>query len=355
MKGALILAAIGALLLGVVVATWSAMRWASAESARGGADRGAPLEAATVEEHLGWKIPLDLHFVDTQGRRARLGSFMGLPDLTGRDAAEAPLAGVATAGGGAQGSGAAGGATAGGQVPLVLVLAYFNCRTLCNLVLQGTARTLAELELLPGEEYRVLTVSIDPRDAPADAREKQAEILALLPGRVIEARGGAEATAASRLQVMDSAAAAASTTTSEQTSANPTSTAWEFLVGEEAEIRELAESLGFGYRYDAATDQFSHPAVIFVLTPAGGISSYIYGIEPEPVEVAAALREAAVGGTRSTLQRILLRCYHYIPALRRYAGLVRWLLRACGALTLVGFGTLLWRTTARGSRHEVAA
>lgn len=302
MRGAGILAAIGALLMAVGFGTWGAMRWALAEDARR-AGEGTPLEAATVEEHLGWKIPLDLHFTDTEGRRERLGAFMGLLSAEG-----VPLAGTRSEGVAAVASTDAAPGASGR--PLLLVLAYFNCRTLCNLVLQGTARTLAELESRPGTDYRVLTVSIDPRDSPLDARQKRAEL------------GAPD---------------------------------WTFLVGEEAEIREVASSLGFGYRYDEATDQFSHPAVIFALTPAGGISSYIYGIDPEPGEVAASLREAAVGGTRTTLQRILLRCYHYVPALRRYAGLVRWLLRACGALTLLGFGALVWRLIRRVPRREVAA
>jgi protein SCO1/2 len=293
MRGAAILAGIGALLLGVVVATWAAVRWAAAESARAGAE-GTPLETATVEEHLGWKVPLDLHFVDTEGQRDRLGAFMGaLPGDVLPAVAASPVAGEAPELDG---------------LPVLLVLAYFNCRTLCNLVLQGTARSLAGVDLRPGVDYRVVTVSIDPRDTPLAAREKRAEL------------------------------------------SDPD---WTFLVGSEAEIRELAESLGYGYSYDPRTDQFSHPAVVFALTPAGGISSYIYGIEPEPEEVEAALSAAAVGGTRSTLQRILLRCYHYIPALRRYAGLVRWLLRAGGALTLLGFGSLLGWSIVRVRRREV--
>lgn len=300
MRGVGILAAIGALLMAVGLGTWAAMRWALAEDARR-AGEGTPLEAATVEEHLGWKIPLDLHFTDTDGRRERLGAFSGALSAEEVTLAETRAASADAA--------PAAAPVASGR-PILLVLAYFNCRTLCNLVLQGTARALAELESRSGANYRVLTVSIDPRDTPLDARQKQAEL------------GAPD---------------------------------WTFLVGEEAEIRELASSLGFGYRYDEATDQFSHPAVIFALTPAGGISSYIYGIDPEPAEVAASLREAAVGGTRTTLQRILLRCYHYIPALRRYAGLVRWLLRACGALTLLGFGTLVWRLIRRMPRREVAA
>lgn len=279
MKGAAILLGIFVLLGGIAIGTWAATNWVRGEAARRLAV-ATPLEAASVVERLGRKVPLDLYFVDPEGRRERLGTFMG---SFGAD---------------------------GEPRPVLLILAYFNCRTLCNLVLQGTARTLAGLELRAGEDYRVVTVSIDPRDAPLDSRQKQGEI------------GAAD---------------------------------WVFLVGEEGEIRELAESLGFGYRYDEATDQFSHPAVIFALTPAGSISSYIYGIDPEPAEVESALREAAVGGTRTTLQRVLLRCYHYIPALRRYEGMVRWGLRAGGTLTLVGFGTLLVRLIRRAPRREVAA
>lgn len=282
MKGAAILALIGAGLFGVVVGTLAAMRWAQGAAARVEA-RDTPFAGATVEEHLGRKVPLDLHFVDTSGRRARLGTFMGVLSDEGPLPAEVDPS------------------------PFLLVLAYFNCRTLCNLVLQGTARTLAELELRSGVDYRVFTVSIDPRDTPLAAREKEAEL------------GAPE---------------------------------WTFLVGEEAEIKDLAESLGFIYRYDEQTDQFSHPAVIFALTPEGKVSSYLYGLNPEPEEVGAALAEAAVGGTRTTLQRILLRCYHYIPALRRYAGLVKWLLRTGAVLTLLGFGTLVWRLTERVQRRE---
>src|SRR5207245_5598653 len=54
---------------------------------------------------------------------------------------------------------------------------------------------------------------------------------------------------------------------------------WPFLTGAEANVRALADSLGFKYRYDGPTAQFAHPAVAFVLTPEGRISRYLYGVE----------------------------------------------------------------------------
>jgi protein SCO1/2 len=245
---------------------------------------GPPLEAATVEEHLGRSLPHGLRFRDEGGREVRLGELIAAPD--------------------------------GGGRPTILVLAYYGCRTLCPLVLEGTARSLAGVDRRLGEGYRALTVSIDARDTPAAAAEKQREVLAPL-------------------------------------GALPAG-AWPFLVGGEAEIQALAAALGFGYRYDRASDQFSHPAVIFALTPRGEISSYLYGIDPAPAEVERALEGAAAGETRATLERILLRCFHFIPALRQHAGLIRGLLRGGGALTVLALGLLLGRLWLRELRREGA-
>jgi hypothetical protein len=222
----------------------------------------------------------------------------------------------------------------------------------------------------------LLTVSIDPRDTPEDARHKRAELLGLIHEgpTVIPMEGGdhsAEAESASRKvgdhggeagvasrkagdgggEVSSGGEAGAS---SARIDGEPAWEPWTFLVGAEPEIQVLAGTLGFGYRYDAVTDQYSHPAVIFVLTPAGEISSYIYGINPEPAELDAALSSAAAGRTRATLERILLRCFHYIPALRQYAGLIRGMLWACGIFTIIGLGAVLGRLWFRELRGELS-
>lgn len=245
----------------------------------------SPLEGAAVEERLGAVVPLDARFVDMEGHDQLLAEFVAR-------------------GIGAEREG----------LPVLLILAYHRCRTLCSLVLEGTARSLAGVERRAGEEYRVVSVSIDPRDTPADSREKAAELGASLG---VEGEGGG----------------------------GPPG--WSFLTGEDQEIEMLAASLGFRYRYDPASDQYSHPAVIFALTPKGEVSSYIYGVNPEPAELAAALDVAASGRSRSTVERILLRCFHYIPALRRHAGAITTILRVGGVMTILGAGILLRRLILR--------
>src|SRR5690242_6672236 len=52
--------------------------------------------------------------------------------------------------------------------PVVLVLEYLRCRTLCGVTLKNVVDAL---EALPpaAQNYQMIAVSIDPRDQPADA------------------------------------------------------------------------------------------------------------------------------------------------------------------------------------------
>src|SRR5439155_5504392 len=67
---------------------------------------------------------------------------------------------------------------------------------------------------------------------------------------------------------------------------------WAFLTGGQTQIQALAEALGFKYRFDKASQQFEHPAVIFVLTPDGRISRYLYGVEFPARDLRLAVVEA---------------------------------------------------------------
>ena len=58
---------------------------------------------------------------------------------------------------------------------------------------------------------------------------------------------------------------------------------WHFLTGEDSQIKQLADAVGFRYAYDPDSKQYAHASVIMVLTPEGKISRYFYGISyPEP-------------------------------------------------------------------------
>ena len=164
--------------------------------------------------------------------------------------------------------------------PVVLVLAYYRCPMLCPVVLQGVTKALRDAGLIMGTDYRLITVSIDPEDTPVDAQKRKD---ALLVKAGPEARRGAH-----------------------------------FLVGSAAATRAVADAVGFRYAFDASTSQYAHPAVVMVLGPGGRISRYLYGPQPEARDVRLALTEAAEGKVGSFVDRVLLTCYRFDPATRRY-------------------------------------
>jgi protein SCO1/2 len=170
-----------------------------------------------------------------------------------------------------------------GKRPVVVSLVYFQCPMLCSLVMKGLIKALNESGLQLGKDYQGVTVSFNPKDTPRAAAEAQRGYLAALK-------------AAEKARAQD----------------------WPFLTGGEANVRALAEALGFKYRYDSPTDQFAHPAVAFVLTPEGRISRYLYGFDFPGRDVRLAVVEASGGRVGTSFDRVLLKCFRYDPGTGRY-------------------------------------
>jgi protein SCO1/2 len=168
--------------------------------------------------------------------------------------------------------------------------------------------------LVLGRDYRAVTVSIDPKDNAPGASLKQHGLL-------------------QALGLLDAAPS------------------WPFLTGDKASIAPLAARLGFEYAYDPKSDQYAHPACAFVITPDGRISRYLYGVKFRPLDVRLALDEAARGKIGGIVDRVLLACFRYDPAARRYGWYVRGVLRAGATLTLLvvggGLALLWWRERRR--------
>jgi protein SCO1 len=201
--------------------------------------------------------------------------------------------------------------------PVILSLVYYQCPMLCTLVLNGLVRSLRGIELQPGRDFEIVTVSFNPKDTPQLAAAKK--------GRYVEQLGR---------QNVDGA--------------------WHFLTGEELEIAELTKAAGFHYRFDAKSGQYAHPSAIIVLTPDGRISRYFYGVDYPARDLRLGLVEASAGKVGSKVDQILLFCYHYDPATGRY-GVVVWnIIRALSYLTVVVLGLFLWKVSRRGRhRHAV--
>jgi protein SCO1 len=211
-----------------------------------------------------------------------------------------------------------------GRRPVVLALVYYDCPMLCGLMLAGLGKSMGQNGLELGKDFQAVAVSFDPAERPGLAAERRRGYLQSM-GRT---DGGEE---------------------------------WPFAVGPAASSRRLADALGFHYKRDDVSGEWAHVAAMFVLTPDGHVSRYLYGIQYPPKDLRLALVEAAGGRVGTSFDRLLLTCYRYDPATRRYQPYAFGIVRAGALLTLVALaslvGRLFWRERVRarrGSRSQGA-
>lgn len=252
---------------------------AGAWCAAAGAQPAEPsdTEGIGITEHLNGQVPLDLIFTDERGVAAPLGDFFG----DGK--------------------------------PVMLTLVYYRCPSICNVMLNGLSQTLGDLEWSAGEEFRIVTVSIDPNESYELAAGKKRSYLDMYD------RPSAEQ-------------------------------GWRFLVGEQASIEALADAVGFGYRLES-TGIYTHAASLMICTPDGRLSRYINDVVFEPDTLQLALAEASAGTIGTPVDRFLLKwCYTYDPATGKYVVAARKVMTIAGALMVVVMGAglaFLWRRELR--------
>jgi len=95
--------------------------------------------------------------------------------------------------------------------------------------------------------------------------------------------------------------------------------------------------------------------VSYVLTPDGRISRYLYGVEYDPQTLRLSLLEAADGKIGSTVDQILLYCFHYDAEKGRYAPVAFRFMQLGGAATVVVLGGVIWimRRREKAARRRV--
>jgi protein SCO1 len=252
----------GALVLGIGLllhATVAAGQFV--DPLQGIGNRPELLKDVGIDQKLNDSVPLDLAFRDEHGNRVELGKYFG-------------------------------------SKPVILTLVYYSCPMLCTQVLNGLTRSLKEIPMDMGRDFRVVTVSVDPTERPVLAEAKQV-MYAGMYGRPGAAEG------------------------------------WHFLTGSEREIRQLAGAVGFRYAYDPDSKQFAHASVIMILTPGGKISRYLFGIQYPQRDLRLSLVEASEGRIGSAVDQILLFCYHYDPHTGKYGLLISRIIQLSGLLTVL--------------------
>jgi protein SCO1/2 len=183
-----------------------------------------------IEEHLGAVIPLDtLEFKDENGRPVVLKSLF--------------------------------------DRPVILTLVYYRCPGICTPLLNEVARAVGQCDLQPGKDYRLVTISFDPRETSDLARNKKANMIAEVKDKQVPPD------------------------------------AWRFLTGDPDNVRRITEAVGFRYAPDKNQVDYVHAATVMFLSDHGTIVRYLNGVLVNPVEMKMAVLDAAQGRPSSFMKQ----------------------------------------------------
>ena len=194
--------------------------------------------------------------------------------------------------------------------PIILIMGYYQCPMLCNMVLNGAVECFQDLKPTAGRDFEVVFVSVDPKEGPALADAKKQTYLKRY-GRADAAPG------------------------------------WHFLTGDEPEIKALAQQIGFRYAWDPASKQFAHPSGLVVLTPEGRVAHYLMGVSFPARELRQALADAQHEKIGTRVKELVLLCFHYHPLTGKYSGAVLAGARLFSAAICIGLITWVGCALAR--------
>ena len=230
------------------------------------------LQKVGVQQHLNQQLPMDAAFVDDTGKQVHLGDYFG-------------------------------------KHPALVTLVYYNCPMLCSEELDGLTGALEMVKLVPGKDFEVVVLSIDPTETPELAAKKKAFYLK---------RYGHPETAAG----------------------------WHFLTGGAPAIDAVSSAIGFGYVKvpgpDGRLTQFAHASSIEVVTTNGKVAQYYLGVEYSPKDVLLGLIEASDNKIGSPVANILTYCYHYDPETNKHSLIVARVVQFGGMVTMAGLGGFIF-------------
>ncbi len=245
-----------------------------------------PVENPTILEKTGTMLPLDAAFTRSDGQKVHLSDEFS----DGK--------------------------------PVILSLVYYSCPSLCGFNQQALVDAVLSgpRNLKLGADYRIVVVSIDPDDTPADSAKKK---------ELYQAKIGL----------------------------GPTAPGFTYLTGTESNIQALADAVGFGFKrnpYPKGGDKFLHSTGIFVVTPEGRLSQTILGITYEPDTLHLALVDASHGKLGRGMLNLALCCgaMHFNPNTGRYENNPWFYAGTAGGLLTIAcvgvFLAIMWRGEMRG-------
>jgi protein SCO1 len=203
--------------------------------------------------------------------------------------------------------------------PVILNMVYYTCPMLCDEELAGEASALSMLRFTPGKQYEIVSVSFNPDETPKDAAAKKKIFIERINEHLDPKTDGS---------------------------------GWHFLTGQQPEITALAKAIGFRYHRDPATGQYFHATGLLIVTPAGKIAQYYYGVEFSPRDLRLGVIQASQEKIGTVVDAVLLYCCQYDPKTGRYGAVVANIMRLAGAATMLllgGFLLVMYRRDSHGN------
>jgi protein SCO1 len=205
-------------------------------------------EEIGIVEKLGSYLPLDVTFYNEEGNKVVLKNLVNKPTL--------------------------------------IAFVYYKCPGICSPILTELANVTGKVDLIPGEDYNIVTISMDEKEKPSDASDKKRTILGF----------------SQKEFPLD---------------------AWSFLTGDSSNIKKLTNSAGFYFKRTG--NNFIHSGGFVFVTKEGMICRYIYpdvsskgGFNILPFDFKMAMLETLKGQKTKTMAKLVQYCFSYDPKGRTY-------------------------------------
>ena len=175
---------------------------------------------------------------------------------------------------------------------------YYNCPGLCNFHFNGVVEALKKIDWTPGEKFEVVAFSFDAKESAELATKKKANYMKMYN------RPGSE-------------------------------NGFHFLTAEQNTIDQLMKQIGFQFKWNEKTGEWSHASAAIMISPNGTVTRYLHGVEFNPPDLKLALNETAKGKVGNVIDAIVLFCFSYDTHKSKYG------LQAFRVVQLGGLATVL--------------
>ncbi|MCB0749033.1 MAG: SCO family protein [Ignavibacteriales bacterium] len=180
--------------------------------------------------------------------------------------------------------------------PTLLAFVYYECPGICNNTLTELAWVVDRVDLEPGEDFQVLTISIDHDESYELAAKSKNDYVTSLKRKFPK-------------------------------------DAWTFLVADSLTVKKVTSEAGFYFK--KVGDEYRHAGALITVSPERKISRYIFGSQYNQFDVKMALLDAKAGKTNPTVAKLLQFCFSYDPEGRSYSLNIT---RIVGTIMLISVG-----------------